>query len=76
MSKTPQTRLSKALRDLAPGLDKQGLNTQATRCQIAAANLDKTAASLGARGERVKQLGAYSQALEIYRQAAGQPYEA
>lgn len=75
MSKTPETKLGHALRELAKVQDKAGLNVQATRCQIAAADLDKTALTLGARGARVKQLGAYYTALGIYRQVAGQPYE-
>jgi hypothetical protein len=56
-------------------LDAKGLNVLATKAQIAAANLDRAAASIGARGARVKTLGAYYQAQEIYRQVAGQPYE-
>jgi hypothetical protein len=67
----PQTKLGAALRKLAEGQDE----IQAARCQRAARDLDNNAISLGARGERVKQLGAYYTALGVYRQVAGQPYE-
>lgn len=75
MTKTPETKLGRALRVLAKQQEAEGLNVQATRAQIAAANLDRAALTLGARGARVKQLGAYYQAQAVYRQIAGQPYE-
>lgn len=75
MAKTPETRLGRALRELAVVQEKAGLNVQATRCQLAAAALDKTALTLGVKGARVKTLGAYYTAQGVYRQVAGQPYE-
>lgn len=74
-TKTPQTKLGAALRALVPALEEKGLNIQATRCQMAAALLDHTALTLGARGARVKTLGAYYTAQGLYRQVAGHPYE-
>lgn len=70
----PQTKLGAALRRLADELP-EGMESQADRCRRSARDLDNTAISLGARGERVKQLGAYINALGIYRMIAGKPYE-
>jgi hypothetical protein len=69
-----ETKLGRALRNLGKKLEATG-DVRASRAQMAAAALDKTAFSVGARGARVKTLGAYYQALEVYRQLAGQPYE-
>jgi hypothetical protein len=74
-AKTPQTKLGAALRTLAKKQEDAGLNVNSSRCQIAAAALDRAALTLGARGARVKTLGAYYQAQGVYRQVAGQPYE-
>lgn len=73
--KTPETRLGRALRTVAKDLREEARVAEAHRAEQAAANLDKTAVSLGARGERVKQLGAYYQARAVYRQVTGKDYE-
>lgn len=73
--KTPETKLGRALRVLANELDARGLNAAGLSCRSSAANLDRTAVSIGARGARVKTLGAYYRAKDIYRQHAGKPYE-
>lgn len=66
-----ETKLGHALRALGKDLDP----IKHERCETAAMRLDHTALTLGATGARVKTLGAYYQALDVYRMIAGQPYE-
>lgn len=70
-NKQPTTKLGAELRKLAETADE----INARRCERAAADLDRNALALGARGARVKQLGAYYTAQGVYRQVAGHPYE-
>lgn len=72
MTKLPQTKLGASCRKLA---EKVSDETAAKLLVIYAAKLDLTANSLAARGERVKQLGAYRIALRFYNRYAPQPYE-
>lgn len=74
--KTPETRLGRALRTVAKTLREEARIPEAHRAEQAAADLDKAALSLGARGERVKQLGAYYQALQVFKRVTGKDYEA
>lgn len=67
-----QTRLAYRLRAAAKKIaddDKRG------RLLYAADRLDFAAASLGASGERVKQMAAYAQARRLYEEATGEPYD-
>lgn len=71
---TPQTKLGKTLRSLAKKERTEGREPQAHQCDVAAANLDKAALSLGARGERVKSLGAYIAGTQLFRSITGEAY--
>lgn len=72
----PQTKLGAALRKLALEVEKDARDLDARKCRIAAANLDMAAISLGARGERVKQLGSYVSAAQVYAMVnGGVPYD-
>lgn len=73
--KTPETKLSHTLRNLLPDLRAAGKDIQAQRAETAAMRLDYTALTLGARGARVKTLGVYYTALEVYRSITGHAYE-
>ncbi len=73
--KAPQTRLGAQCRELAAKI-KDGFEIEAHELERAAANLDMAAISLGATGERVKTLGSYYNALQLYQSVAdrtGQP---
>lgn len=72
--RTPQTRLGAALRKLAKTVAATGREAEAKECEYAARNLDMAAISLGAKGDRVKQLGSYTNAAAVYRKVAGEPY--
>lgn len=67
----PQTRLGAACRKLA---EKHEDDVAKRLLVLYAAKLDLTAHSLAARGERVKQLGAYRRALRTYNKYAPEPY--
>lgn len=73
--KTPQTRLGADCRKLAATI-KDEFQIEAHELERAAANLDMAAISLGATGERVKTLGSYYAAHQLYQSVAdrtGQP---
>lgn len=74
-TKTPQTRLGADCRKLAD-LIRDGHEIEAHELERAAANLDMAAISLGASGDRVKTLGSYYAAHQLYQSVAdrtGQP---
>lgn len=73
--KTPQTRLGSDCRKLAAAI-KDEYAIESHELERAAANLDMAAISLGATGERVKTLGSYYAAHQLYQSVAdrtGQP---
>jgi len=73
--KTPQTKLGAQCRELAKKLAGE-YDIEAHELERAAANLDMAAISLGARGDRVKTLGSYYAAHQLYQSVAdrtGQP---
>jgi len=73
--KTPQTRLGADCRKLAKVIEGD-YAIEAHELERAAANLDMAAISLGATGERVKTLGSYYAAHQLYQSVAdrtGQP---
>lgn len=72
--RTPRTKLGAALRKLAAQIEPTGRAVEAKECEYAAMNLDRAAISLGAKGERVKQLGSYGVAAGVYRKVAGESY--
>lgn len=63
------TRLAHVLREL-----KFEDELVARKAQVFATNLDHTAASLGAKGARVKTLSAYRQAAAFYRLQTGKDF--
>lgn len=68
-AKTPQTKLGAACRALAAKLlDSNAL--EAHELQRVGANLDMAAISLDAKGPRVKTLGSYYAAAQLYRSVA------
>lgn len=68
----PQTKLGAACRKLAK---EPSVPEHAQRLLVLyAGKLDLTAHSLAARGERVKQLGAYRRALRTFDKYSPQPY--
>lgn len=71
-TKRPQTRLAFKLRKLIEKADPDNMRLPLYRS--AADALDLAAYSLGAKGERVKQLSAYFTALRYYEELAGEPY--
>ena len=66
-----QTKLAFRLRKLC---ETTGDNPRMNLFLQAAADLDRAAYSLGAKGERVKQLSAYFTCLRYYQELAGEPY--
>jgi hypothetical protein len=73
--KTPQTKLGSQCRELAKKIGEE-FAIEAHELERAAANLDMAAISLGARGDRVKTLGSYYAAHQLYQSVAdrtGQP---
>lgn len=68
-TKTPQTKLGAACRALAAKLSED-FAIEAHELQRAGANLDMAAISLGATGPRVKTLGSYYAAEQLYRSVA------
>jgi hypothetical protein len=75
MTKVRETKLGHTLRELVPGLKANGQEAEAQRVEVAAMRLDHTALTLGASGARVKTLGAYFQARDLYRLITGHAYE-
>jgi hypothetical protein len=79
MTKTPETRLAHASRALVAALKvgEPSLETinECYRLEQAAAQLDLTCVSLGAKGERVKSLVAYRACLRQYNKLSPKPYE-
>lgn len=73
--KVPQTKLGAALRKLSEELLTKGDDIHAYQCQTAAALLDKTCLVMGAKGERVKTLGAYYHAVKLYQFVTGTAYD-
>lgn len=71
-----QTRLGKALRDLANKVDTTNhpLPDVRRKLESTAANLDLTCLSTGARGAGVQLLGSYRAALRVYHEVAGRAY--
>lgn len=67
--KTPQTKLGSQCRELAAKI-AEGFAIEAHELERAAANLDMAAISLDARGERVKTLGSYYAAHQLYQSVA------
>lgn len=65
------TRLAAELNKLSEGVDDPDLQRRAI---IAAAQLDRTCAALGAKGERVKGLQAYRVAVQCYQEITGEDY--
>lgn len=68
--KTPQTKLGAACRALAAKVADGEFNIYDLQLRQAGANLDRAAISLDARGERVKTLGSYYSALQLYQSVA------
>lgn len=72
--KTPQTKLGFECRKLAKKLREgnwiTAYDVEAHELERAAANLDMAAISLGATGERVKTLGSYYAAHQLYQSVA------
>ena len=78
-AKKPQTKLAFKLRQAADKAEREAAGDIAREAAVVLARrsadqLDVTAYSLGARGPRVKQLGAYSQALYAYKKLTGADY--
>lgn len=67
--KTPQTKLGHDCRELAKKL-AEDFSIEAHELERAAANLDMAAISLGATGARVKTLGSYYAAKQLYNSVA------
>lgn len=67
--KTPQTKLGASCRALAVIL-KDTYVLEAHELERAGANLDMAAISLDARGDRVKTLGSYYAAKQLYNSVA------
>jgi hypothetical protein len=67
--KTPQTKLGHQCRELATKI-KDEFQIESHELDRAAANLDMAAISLGATGERVKTLGSYYAAHQLYQSVA------
>lgn len=67
--KTPQTKLGSQCRELAVKI-AEGFQIESHELERAAANLDMAAISLGVRGDRVKTLGSYYAAHQLYQSVA------
>lgn len=72
MSKMPQTKLGAACRALAAKLrdNPDSHEIEAHELERAGANLDQAAIALDAKGPRVKTLGSYYAAIQLYRSVA------
>lgn len=70
--KPPTTKLSVACRALA---EVQEDDITRSRLERAAVDLDRTAILVGARGPRVKQLGAYMYARQLYDGISAVPFK-
>lgn len=71
-AKIKQTKLAFKLRGLIERADPD--NLRLSLYKRAADALDLACFSLGARGERIKQLGAYHECLRHYRELSGNDY--
>lgn len=66
-----QTRLGKALRDVAVRVTDDAV---VTKLNVAANNLDRAVLSLGVKGERIKSLANYAAATRVYEEVTGEAY--